>query len=447
MRHLGRFAAPWAVLSFVSCAEPAPVEVEASDCAADGDCLVGERCAQGRCVVEGAGGTGGNGAGGAAGSGAGGTAGSGAGGAAGSGAGGAAGSGAGGMASGGAGGLGGAGGAGGLGGSGGAGGVGGAGGLGPTPAERLALRSPEIGAAICELFARCSLVVGVDEVARCGAYFVDPVPYIVAVQEGRAAFDEAAFDACLATIALATCSPADPIAEPCGFVVPLVALDGACRDSFECADGLRCEIGAACPGRCRPMSQPGAECAFDADCAAGACLRGGCLAWAAEDQACSTTDGPACAPGLACRSGRCRGMAANGAACDETAGPVCASDRYCDGTCQFKLRAGSACQSARQCTSGTVCRAAIAGAGMHCEPRGDAGESCLAGCGIGLLCGGETCEPLPPRGAACTEGCGRDDFCNDVGRCEAKRDAGAVCVQARECAGWCELGTCVAACG
>lgn len=124
-------------------------------------------------------------------------------------------------------------------------------------------------------------------------------------RRGRAEFDQAKLDACLATIAGSTCESLNMTnhltgVPGCdGFVIPKVAVGGACFVDWDCVGGW-CDTSdpSASDGVCRPLGTEGVACEFNSECAEGFdCLNFVCRALKAE--------GVACTYGEDCQSGRC----------------------------------------------------------------------------------------------------------------------------------------------
>jgi hypothetical protein len=137
---------------------------------------------------------------------------------------------------------------------------------------------------------------------------------------GRAKYDQAKVDACLAAIRAATCAELTTIRSLAGipacdstFVTPLVEIGGKCQQDFECIGGV-CQKGpGAFDGVCAAGVAAGASCATD-HCAQdlicdghGSDDRSDDLCVAEQD------DGAACNDAFDCKSRNCVAAAAGGA--------------------------------------------------------------------------------------------------------------------------------------
>ncbi|UJR86610.1 hypothetical protein [Sandaracinus amylolyticus] len=273
---------------------------------------------------------------------------------------------------------------------------------------------------------------------RCRAHVEASIVYVAsAVGAGRARFEGARVDACLAAIDAAVCERSMPLAWE--------------------------EWPAECRAVIAGTVAPGAACETSVECAGGACVCGECVALVARGGACE--DGP-CAPGLqcasesltcepvpdvlqrgdacedfyacsgllrcvdgVCRDGRERRTQALGAPCDAE-NLLCGLGLECDfdhgSVCVGPLEAGAACDDVLEislCPEGTICHG-IAGE-ARCSPPLAMGEECISAgradpCGVGLWCSYMT------------------------GRCEEVRALGARCELAEDChSGICEEHVCV----
>lgn len=153
--------------------------------------------------------------------------------------------------------------------------------------------------------------------------------------KGRADFDEAKFEECLATIRSSTCEMLNTTNHLVGvpgcdsFVIPKVALGGACIHDFECIGGwCQHEPGVFADGVCQPRHQAGAAC-NQGLCAPGLPCVGAegakmCIALAAQ--------GAACAADGECASGNCPMPAAGGA---RTCGPPRSDKCFYGSSCSY----------------------------------------------------------------------------------------------------------------
>ncbi len=128
--------------------------------------------------------------------------------------------------------------------------------------------------------------------------------YQASIAAGRISYDAAAAGDCVALLNSVTCAEysADmsmTTVSGCGqFLIPKVANDGACSQSYECTSG-NCEGANSSPptdGACKPVPTVGQTCEFT--CASGAyCAGTTCAAQKANGAACNNGD--------QCTSGRC----------------------------------------------------------------------------------------------------------------------------------------------
>lgn len=224
----------------------------------------------------------------------------------------------------------------------------------------------------------------------------------------------------------------------------VVAGDGGCSDSLECANDGWCEFPPApndgC-GRCRPGKPLGSPCTLDLECAR-AGSTSGVVCSAAAGFRCTPLDiRPEAASGGAC------GVASSAAAVQ--VGP-CGPALWCDitddsrtGTCTAAVAAGAACEQGRSvCQDGHICPASVA----TCQPQtiadrpgapcSDDGETAICNHYEGLTCQEGTCRPLSGRDQPCAEDgeCAFGLFCDQVAlRCQAPRPEGAPCQNDAEC--------------
>ena len=167
-----------------------------------------------------------------------------------------------------------------------------------------------------------------------------------------------------------------------GRCAALVQRDGACSQTFECAEYLVCSGGRCTDGRSADQSCAGATCALGLFC-----YQGICQAWLGEGQSCDrsavfgASDG-GCKLGLYCHD---------------------------DNTCQRLPARGASCEEAKACRHPRrdFCSIALDGAGGSglCQARHPPGADCLSDfprmCAEGTLCVNNTCveeltEPLCP---------------------------------------------------
>jgi hypothetical protein len=287
--------------------------------------------------------------------------------------------------------------------------------------------------------------------ARIEASACDLDRAVAQVEEGRVAYDGAAYGRCLERFAAApACGEkrrpvlGEDDADCVAAAVGQVAANGSCGEDFgpfrsrECAGG-RC-FTPDCGGTCVALPGLGESC-VDACVPELRCLDGTCRPFGAEGEPCSY-DGSGCASGLYCRAGSprvCARPLATGATCEPQAdvcaegycpmfasSPACAAlaaeGEPCEGsltcqpglycpnatgaTCRRQAAPGESCREPGDCLAPGVCNAAT---GL-CELLPVVGEPCaiagVRGCAAGW-CDGAVCRPQVPNGGACTA----DDAC------------------------------------
>lgn len=210
-----------------------------------------------------------------------------------------------------------------------------------------------------------------------------------------------------------------------------------CQLSFECQEGLACDIDLASLEKlCLRPAVEGERCNISAPrrCEEGLeCLVQICTAPLPEGAPCDL-DGLACGPGLVCTGGVCEPLSGLGESC--TSDGHCEEGLRCGETtlCEPLPRTGEPCVEGDRCaTPCDVCRPEGAARDLRCGPRGGEGEPCSGHdhCRLGFYCeGGEgVCLPTLPTGGACTENEQCDDrtaFC-DGGRCARLGRVGEDC--------------------
>jgi hypothetical protein len=234
-------------------------------------------------------------------------------------------------------------------------------------------------------------------------------PVEKAVAAGRAKFDAAAADRCIAALKAATCEVAIDVMDSSactGVVTGTVANGGACYDSLECTSGS-CSADAACPGTC--------------------------VAFLRAGDACGDTVAE-CGPGLECGPARtCVTPSQPGGPCP------CVASEYCDSTSTCRaVQTSGACTASDQCAFGWAC------AGGACLPYVGVGADCTPGamiwdqtvCGPGTYCTqagkcalwptvGESCATYP----VCAPG-----YCDPADQmCKASKPKGSACSAFYEC--------------
>lgn len=248
--------------------------------------------------------------------------------------------------------------------------------------------------------------------------------------------------------AIATCNLAESRCERA--LVGTLAGGEPCMDDEECSSG-HCDGGFDTCGQCSPvtaLAMLGEECRSSIDCEQPQDMEVQCLSDAEFRSTCTQVVtvrvGESCAdPGRICEAG---------AHCDRA------------GTCRLPVAARKACVSGERCAPGALC-AKVAG-GHYCVPvaRQKRGEPCsgddfdVADDGtfqrcdrtLDLRCdeatrtcvqlsraeSGESCDGQP-----CQEGL----FCDETGRCTARKLVGQDCRGGLECESYrCKESVCVA---
>jgi hypothetical protein len=242
--------------------------------------------------------------------------------------------------------------------------------------------------------------------------FCDRVDFL-RVRDGLAHYNQAAAEACLASMATAGCNDST----------------NGCAVVFSPASGL------------------GGNCSPNGDCAAGVCSG---FAYYTPTAAC-----PSCVP-LAAEGDPCSLASNNGFGCQ--AGSYCSNLPDGGGLCTATKTVGSACMSGFECDSNTcVYYSEINGGGPLCGPIA-AGDPCSddSQCGPTSFCAGlrrmnfgsmltkGMCTARTPLGQPCTDG-QFDDGCADGGSCldglctrTTQQATGDPCDSDSECArGYC----------
>jgi hypothetical protein len=254
-----------------------------------------------------------------------------------------------------------------------------------------------------------------------------------AIAANHVKYDSSKAAACVSERANASCAfqgfmlSKPTSSDPCNEVfVGLVAANGACFDSLECANGGLCSITnpqcdpttTCCPGTC--MAPPakiaiGQTCQATSDCVTGAYCTDTTKQCAAVvsgvGTACAGIDG--CADPLVCNFDQgtsmfttCYQQAARGAACDTTKIAPCADERdYCDTTtmkCTQNVSPGATCNG----TNGATCVGYADCTNGSCVAKATAGQTCTvnqfgqSNCLGALACNGGSCQ-LPAAGMTC----------------------------------------------
>jgi hypothetical protein len=250
------------------------------------------------------------------------------------------------------------------------------------------------------------------------------------------AYDAVQGQACVAGYQALTCddvSPAagNPTPAACdAAVVGLVATNGTCYDSLDCAAGYcTVDVTLSCPGTCQPFVPAGGSC----------------------------PGGVECAKNLECNAGTCQAVSALNGPCP------CSPLLWCDtsgggaGVCRA-LKKGGSCATSAECAAGYTCVDVDPSAvtDLQCTAKVGAGGSCALGsdlCGLGYSCTAGTCVAWPTLGQTCSlvPGCAgsRCDLTSHT--CVALKGLGESCISLLECASGncnsathlCTLGYCV----
>ncbi len=231
------------------------------------------------------------------------------------------------------------------------------------------------------------------------------------VDDGRARFDRAAFERCLAAHRAEGCARVS-----CDDFFPgLAPLEGACTDSDECADpDAYCtgEARAQC-GACVRKKGGLVACALDVECASGRCEQR-CLPPVGEGDLCDK----GCTFGLCC-TGSCVGFGMGSGTCRRRA----ALTEVCDPTESSAARCDESL--GLDCVDGRCAAVDIAAVGEPCD------SSCW--CADGASCLGGVCQPWPRSGEPCDGRCRGDDVCLR-GHCQQAPREGEPCVLDVHCA-------------
>ncbi len=331
------------------------------------------------------------------------------------------------------------------------GGGGGGGGGAPPAGMSPETFCSELLDAECEAFDRCfpgvlklnraDCRVLLDGVAglSCGA-FVDPAARSVAA--GRATFDAAGAEACVASLRGDAC-PGEQwrsllfACEPTRFFSGAVGPGDPCGSGAECDDTGYCSILTGnCEGVCLSYGLEGDCCA--PPCGSAPCAPGlSCAPDASGNRSCQRPGEGACASRLDCAAGEacvieagagsCAPLPAEGEPCTVgTDPPFCLPPFACDapnaegaaGTCAARKAAGEPCQASWSCEPGLVCAGidAASGQGTCAAPRA-VGEPC-APLPQGALWPADDCVPTAqcdPETLTCAGPPGLGEPCRTAG--------------------------------
>jgi hypothetical protein len=149
---------------------------------------------------------------------------------------------------------------------------------------------------------------------------------------GRAKYDQAKVDACLAALRAASCSTLQAIHILAGlpecdstFATPLVAIGGACKNDFECIGGVCQMPDGSFDGVCVAGNAPGAACAGSNRCAQRLICDGRGTSMDTSDDVCvaEQDNGASCVDGFDCKSRSCVADANGAKTCQAPATPQC----------------------------------------------------------------------------------------------------------------------------
>jgi hypothetical protein len=372
----------------------------------------------------------------------------------------------------------------------------------PVPPEQL----PDAYlTAICEAALGCA-PEGYRDVAECKRDRIAPAAddMLAGIAEGRIAYDAEAIGLCLALIQATVCR-VDGLSSLNADTLPTfvdaclgdqgLGTEGAeCRSDVECADGHTC-LGATCPGTCRALGEPGADCSSGLGCEEPPeiglieRLSAPLAADIEEDRLKDfvvrclgpsplTCHGPAelgescvqyqpCAGGFCNEQGICEPLATEeGDECGKVPNDLlsfrCVGGLRCltsangagvSARCFRPLLAGEICPGAGFCAKGLTCLPAadvsqqIYPEGGRCGLPSGLGGPChktaVGNCTHPLGCSPEgVCRELPGEGEGCLTGrrCGPGLVCNT--RCERAIVPGEPC--SSSCVGICRDGMCEA---
>ena len=327
---------------------------------------------------------------------------------------------------------------------------------------------------------------------------------LASVTAGRMQFDGAAREACLRSIAYASCQSGTSTDDPCGRVfIGVVPLGAECANDDECAGEAFCDITpGTSPGRCRSKGGEGAMCPLPTSssssdtgqclaplrCVGGPILTRFCVATGTAGAGASCGSDVNCVAGYHCGDQyHCEGAVPAGGSCrtHSICGDMgcvdvreCAEGLVCsNSTCQAGIEEGGTCSGSGSCRLSLYC------SDNHCVPRKATDQECRYGydeCQDDLLCSAEgQCQPKGGLGTACLTGqdcedslrcvsrgacrspvakdaacdgatpCGDGLFCSaGSGTCVEQRSTGEFCSSAGECrSGGCTSGLCVDYCG
>lgn len=259
------------------------------------------------------------------------------------------------------------------------------------------------------------------------------------IEDGTIVYDADAMGACLDALATASCEDLalnsfDGLPGCEGAIAGQIAEGDACSLNLECASGLYCDTGLACPGTCEARLAEGAACAdLDGECATGlSCTNQVCTAPPGLGDECTDLS---CGLGTQCSeaSMTCVAIthdAGEGDACDPVEGVMCAGALACVGeavdafVCRPRVAVGAACFPGipNPCVADALCSSTEAGTEGVCEALPGAGQPCREG------------------GSLFDRDCKGSAVCDDdTGMCVARIDNGDACTIDVECVNGCDV--------
>jgi hypothetical protein len=275
------------------------------------------------------------------------------------------------------------------------------------------------------------------------------------IAKKRLSYDRAQGKKCLDAITTAECGDVlNLFTQDKGLCdlpfVGLVAENGDCYESNECAAGTFCDPTSDCGGVCHKLTKLGGACGAGTTCELDTqCIGSLCRERANEGDTCAGDLGLGCKSGLFCRPkpdtpsvGVCTRPMTDGTC---TKSSQCAFGYQCAaadpnatvGMCTATKHEGDACAlGAGECVMSTSCVAGANGAPV-CTVWGGAGATCGIIGGELVLCTDSWCgvDPTMPNA--------------QTGTCLATHDDGADCLRDDQCtSGSCDpiQGVCAAAC-
>ncbi|MEQ9495340.1 MAG: hypothetical protein RIT81_00745 [Deltaproteobacteria bacterium] len=240
------------------------------------------------------------------------------------------------------------------------------------------------------------------------------------VRAGRLHFDQAAFDACIASYATVDCVDVSP---PSCFetFTGTTAVGEPCAYAQECAGGAWCSAEFGTCGQCERPAGEGESCRASLCDDGLLCVRSG------NNSVCVSVD------------------AAVGEPCGTVGTGLCAGRLQCVGTgaersCARPADVGDACDPTVATAPDCHYRGNVTCAGGVCAPTvwGGEGASCAAPnrCDGTAVCNTATmsCDAPPGFGEPCTDVCAPGFFCSFRGVCDLPAQRGLGCSAHEQCA-------------